>query len=157
MFSPSDERAPKEDSALARWAADPANTAWMESKYTDLREAGGAVPSSSPGPAWTLPQGSMCVCQVPLIIPTSLQNCIRFPEGPTELPVAAVPRLSEALILFPVRTSLLPPSHTGFLLIVSSQYSPWVLSRWSRVRGTDALTRARTQQVTTETLPGIFL
>uniref|UniRef100_A0A8C9JQ93 Rho guanine nucleotide exchange factor 10 n=1 Tax=Panthera tigris altaica TaxID=74533 RepID=A0A8C9JQ93_PANTA len=26
----SDERAPKEDSALARWAADPANTAWME-------------------------------------------------------------------------------------------------------------------------------
>ena len=43
MFSPSDERAPKEDSALARWAADPANTAWMESKYTDLREAGGAV------------------------------------------------------------------------------------------------------------------
>ncbi|KAF0886420.1 ARHGA factor, partial [Crocuta crocuta] len=26
----SDERAPQEDSALARWAADPANTAWME-------------------------------------------------------------------------------------------------------------------------------
>lgn len=32
----SEDPALKEDSALARWAADPANTAWMESEYCGL-------------------------------------------------------------------------------------------------------------------------
>ena len=51
----------KEDSALARWVADPANTAWMESKYHWL-------PGSSPGSRRTLPGGMMGFRQVLLII-----------------------------------------------------------------------------------------
>lgn len=33
FFSSEDNQTKREDDALAKWVADPANTAWMESKY----------------------------------------------------------------------------------------------------------------------------
>ena len=58
MCSLSEDPEQKEDSALARWVADPANTAWMESEYCPraaetgpVRQALLLLPSSvlSPG------------------------------------------------------------------------------------------------------------
>lgn len=46
VLSRSEDRAHAEDSALARWAADPANTAWMESKQPTRRGGGGAASRS---------------------------------------------------------------------------------------------------------------
>lgn len=111
VFSLSEGPVHKEDSALARWVADPANTAWMESEYHGRREPGGPPLS---------PLGTVCICQPQPII---LLSCVHSPEVLTRadcVDASPGPREAVTFVSHQIISAVCIPESPSSWLILSS-------------------------------------